>query len=285
MNTKNQQENENKMNNNYYYGEGSGRFMEVLHECRVHGGVNSPLTSSLPLTEFWKPQNLEKITAVLKPYLPDLDAQRACKIFEYPTYAINYAGLVRGRPSMTDLMLFDGDLQIALEAKFTEYSRMHDQTVREWLFNEEEVNFSRRSVGLIWYEYLVKSHCTSLRGPQRLYDTISKVGYQFFHRAASACHKTNDASGKKPVLIYQLFFDAANEQNIKDREAFEAELKRWAEILRLQNMKFLILATPVTNAAEVAALYAGKKSEIFEEMADKAVYKFDFDNVKITEVL
>lgn len=285
MNTKNQQENENMMNHNYYYGEGSGRFMEVLHECRVHGGVNSPLTSSLPLTEFWKPQNLEKITAALKPYLPDFEAKRACKIFEYPTYAINYAGFVRGRPSMTDLMLFDGDLQIALEAKFTEYSRMPNQTVREWLFDEEEVNFSRRSVGLIWYEYLVKSNCTALRGAQRLFDSIGKVGYQFFHRAASACYMTNDASGKKPVLIYQLFFDAANAQSIKDREAFEAELKRWAEILKLQNMKFLILSTPITNAAEVSGLYAGKKSEIFEEMADKTIYKFDFDSLKITEVL
>ena len=51
----------------YYYGFGMGRYGEVLRELRVHGGVHSYRTSSIPLAEFWQPDNLERITAKLKP--------------------------------------------------------------------------------------------------------------------------------------------------------------------------------------------------------------------------
>ena len=44
----------------YYYGFGMGRYGEVLRELRVHGGVHSYRTSSIPLAEFWQPDNLER---------------------------------------------------------------------------------------------------------------------------------------------------------------------------------------------------------------------------------
>ena len=41
----------------YYYGCGMGRYGEVLNELFVHGNVNSHRTSSIPLAEFWQPDN------------------------------------------------------------------------------------------------------------------------------------------------------------------------------------------------------------------------------------
>ena len=60
----------------YYYGFGMGRYGEVLNELFVHGNVNSFRTSSIPLAEFWQPDNLGRITQVLRPYLSRLDAAK-----------------------------------------------------------------------------------------------------------------------------------------------------------------------------------------------------------------
>lgn len=268
----------------YFYGLGCGRYREVLTESRVHGGVKSCRTSSLPLAEFWQPDNLPRITAVLAPHLPGFSAERALKVFEYPTEAIR-DGKRLGRPSLTDLMLTDGDWQIALEAKYTEYSRSPSETVAEWLQKEPDGFFNRRRVGQTWLTYIQDARCTALVGRQRFDDTCGPVCYQFLHLTASACLKTNDASGKKPVLIYQLFFDANDPVSREDRLVFERNLESWAKTLQLQNMKFLILAVPVLNAAEVVSRYSGLANEIFEEMATHTVYKFDFDGITVREVL
>ena len=42
--------------------------------------------------------------------------------------------------------------------------------------------------------------------------------------------------------------------------------KRWAEMLRLKNMKFLIMSVPVINAAEVKRNYTGVKDGIFDAL-------------------
>ena len=286
MNNDNNRQPKNNINLDlgYHYGIGNGRYLEVLHEACVHGGVNSCRTSSLPLAEFWQPDNLARVTARLAPYLPGFDAVRALKIFECPTEAIRN-GVRIGRPSMTDLMITDGDWQIAIEAKYTEYSRMPNETVDEWLRKEEDGFFNRRRVGQTWLSYIQEARCTTLIGQLRFDDACGDVCYQFLHRTASACRKTNDASGKKPVLIYQLFFDALDPVSREDRLVFDRNLMKWAKTLCLTNMKFLILNVPVINAAEVVSRYAGLKGEIFEEMASHTVYKFDFDGITITEVL
>lgn len=286
MNNENNRQEKNNINIDlgYHYGLGNGQYSQVLHESCVHGGVNSCRTSSLPLAEFWQPDNLGRISAILGAYLPGFDAERSLKIFEYPTEAIR--GHVRiGRPSMTDLMLLDGDWQIALEAKYTEYSRMPNETVEEWLRRENDGFFNRRRVGQTWLRYIQDANCTDLIGEQHFDDSCGGICYQFLHRTASACLKTNDQSGKKPVLIYQLFFDANNPVSREDRLVFERNLEKWAHALKLKNMKFLILAVPVLNADEIVAHYSGMKSEIFEEMAAHTVYKFDFDGITIKEVL
>ena len=57
----------------YYYGCGMGCYGEVLNELFVHGNVNSHMTSSILLAEFWQPDNLGRITQVLRPYLSRFD--------------------------------------------------------------------------------------------------------------------------------------------------------------------------------------------------------------------
>ena len=125
----------------------------------------------------------------------------------------------------------------------------------------------------------------SMTDLMRVYDTLGGVSYQFLHRTASACFKANGPEGHKPVLIYQLFFDTNDPVSREDSVAFEMELKRWAEMLRLKNLKFLIMSVPVINASEVKANYSGLKDEIFEEMKMHTIYKFDFDGIKIEVAL
>ena len=171
----------------YYYGFGMGRYGEVLHELFVHGNVNSFRTSSIPLAEFWQPDNLGRITQVLRPYLSRFDAEKALKFFEFPTDP-EADGKRIGRPSMTDLMLMDGEYQIALEAKYTEYSRMPNETVEEWLRKDGVDFFLRRKVGKTWLRYIREAGCTDFATDQHLYNECREVCYQFLHRTASACH-------------------------------------------------------------------------------------------------
>jgi hypothetical protein len=269
----------------YYYGFGMGRYSEVLEELSVHGGVNSCRTSSIPLAEFWQPDNLERISEKLKMFLKGFNAERALKFFEFPTDPI-VDGKRISHPSMTDLMLMDGDWQIAIEAKYTEYSRMANETVSEWLHKNEDAGFFlRRRVGRVWLEYIREAKCTGLRSNQALYTEIGDVCYQFLHRAASACCKTNGTEGRKPALVYQLFFNANDPTSREDRIVFERELHKWARLLKLQNMKFLIMSVPIINADEVVSRYAGSHAEIFKEMELNTIYKFDFDAIKIEEVI
>ena len=72
--------------------------------------------------------------------------------------------------------------------------------------------------------------------------------------------------GDLPVLIYQLFFDASDKEHVAKMEEFRADLRRWASLLKLRNVKFIILAVPVTNLAEVDAQYGSMRGELFELM-------------------
>lgn len=268
----------------YYYGFGMGRYGEVLDELRIHGNVNSCRTSSIPLAEFWQPDNLGRISEKLRQYLKNFDAERSLKFFEFPTDP-EFEGKRIGHPSMTDLMLMDGEWQIAIEAKYTEYSRMPTETVSEWLHkNDDDGFFLRRRVGRTWLGYIRAAKCTRIRSEQAIYSEIGAVCYQFLHRTASACYQTNGTDGRKPVLIYQLFYNAADPVSREDRIVFERELRKWARLLKLHNMKFLIMAVPIINAAEVEARYAGRRETIFTEMKLSTIYKFDFDGIRIEDV-
>ena len=68
-------------------------------------------------------------------------------------------------------------------------------------------------------------------------------------------------------------------------EEFKADLRRWASLLKLRNMKFIILSVPVTNLAEVDARFGSMRGELFELMRDETIYKFDFGGVTVETVI
>ena len=275
----------------FYKGFPKGTYCEVLDEMKKTQ-VNGWYTSSLPLAEFWQPANLPRINAVLAQHLPELDIEHARKRFECPTNPM-YKGKVVGNPSMTDLMILDGlRWKIADEGKFTEYScGLPVQTCAGWL----DEYAKRRTVVLphtlilrAWIEMIVEAGCSDITVPQFL-KTCMEIGYQFLHRTASACYKTNGSDGQKPVLIYQLFYKAGDDAHIQKMEAFKEQLREWARLLRLRNMKFLILSVPITNADEVERRYGHlvkqENARIFEDMKLETIYRFDFDSIEVEDVL
>ncbi len=115
----------------YFFGFPKGTYSEVLAELR-RTRVNSCRTSSIPLADFWRPENLEKIKALFASLLPGFDPASALKFFEFPTEAVQ-GGKTIGSPSMTDIMVIAPGIQMAIEGKFTEYVKGHEQTIGEWM--------------------------------------------------------------------------------------------------------------------------------------------------------
>ena len=111
------------------------------------------------------------------------------------------------------------------------------------------------------------------------------VSYQFLHRTASACNKAGAGTDSTPVLVYQLFFDAKDGEHIAKLQAFKADLRRWAAMLKLQNMKFLIVSVPVVNMTEVKRRFSGWHNEIFDAMRNQSIYEFDFNGIALETVV
>jgi hypothetical protein len=103
--------------------------------------------------------------------------------------------------------------------------------------------------------------------------------YQFLHRAASACYFTEN-NKKKPILIYQLFYDETDRDKLKD---FKLKLESWSKLLN-NKIKFLIIYVPVKNAKQISETYKGIKSELFLRMKEKAVYEFDWNKIEIKNI-
>ena len=273
----------------YYKGCPEGTYAEAL-DAMKGTQVNSCLTSSLPLAEFWQPKNLARINAILLGRLPKLDLYTASKFLEFPTRAV-IGGEPRGPESMTDLMIIDGSRRkIAVEGKFTEYVWGPSETCEEWLRRN-----SRRTgkidcyweILFAWLGMIRDAGCTDLSNPELVSSSVN-VCYQFLHRAASACFGTNGTEGRQPVLLYQLFYkagDGAHEEKLKE---FKWQLLAWADRLHLKNMKFLILSVPVRNADEVERRYERLKEQenarIFEDMKHGPVFDFDFERIELENV-
>ena len=270
---------------NYFFGFSRGSYGEVLGDLS-RTCVNSCLTSSIPLAEFWQPANLEAIRKLFAPFLPDFNPETALKFFEFPTEAL-FDGERVGRPSMTDIMILDSDFQMAIEGKQTEYVRFTDKTIREWLDEMPGGTdiMLRRRVLKAWLRYIHHAGCTGLADYADFLKCSMDVSYQFLHRTASACNKAGAGTGSTPILVYQLFFDAKDSEHIAKLQAFKADLRRWAATLKLQNMMFLIVSVPVVNMAEVKRRFSGWHSEIFDAMRNQSVYEFDFDGITIETVV
>ena len=269
----------------YFFGFPKGCYSEVLGEL-ARTKVNSCRTSSIPLAEFWQPENLGKIKSLLGGAIPGFRPEASLKYFEFPTEPV-LNGKKVGRPSMTDIMILDPGLQIAIEGKMTEYVRYREKTIRDWLEESPQgADFMlRRRVLRTWLGYIHEAGCTGVEHYGEFMRDCKDVAYQFLHRTASACNKAGVKKGDMPVLVYQLFFDANDREHVAKMEEFKADLRRWASLLKLRNMKFLILSVPVVNLAEVDAKHGSRRGDLFELMRDETIYKFDFDGVTVETVV
>ena len=269
----------------YFFGFSRGSYGEVLGDLS-RTKVNSCLTSSIPLAEFWQPANLDKIGKMFSEHLPNFNPVCALKFFEFPTDAL-FDGERVGRPSMTDIMVLDAGVKVAIEGKMTEYVRFADKTIREWL---EEMPGStdimlRRRVLRAWMHYIHNAGCSGLADYAEFLKNCRNVSYQFLHRTASACNNAGKGTDSTPVLVYQLFFDATDAAHIEKLQAFKADLRRWAAALKLQNMKFLVVSVPVVNMDEVKRRFSGWHGEIFDAMRNQTIYRFDFDAITVETVV
>ena len=269
----------------YFFGFARGTYGEVLSELSKTR-VNSWRTSSIPLAEFWQPANLGRIGRLLHKYLPDFNPVCALKFFEFPTDALSDGERI-GRPSMTDIMILEAGVQIAVEGKMTEYVRFADKTVQEWL--NEGVGAAdillRHRILKAWLGYIHNADCAGLDGIADFRANCMDISYQFLHRTASACNKAGLKSGTIPVLIYQLFYDVNDAEHSKKMEEFKAKLHQWAAALKLQNMKSLVISAPVVNMEEVKARFDGTHGEIFDTMRNESIYRFDFDATTVEAVI
>ena len=90
----------NKLNDEmgYFKGMPKGTYCEVLDEM-MHTKVNSSVTSSIPLAEFWQPDNLVRMQKILNPHLAGLTLEKDLKFFEMPVDPI-WRGKVYPLPSV-----------------------------------------------------------------------------------------------------------------------------------------------------------------------------------------
>ena len=269
----------------YFFGFPRGCYTEVLGEL-ARTKVNSCRTSSIPLAEFWQPANLPKIQALLDNVIPDFNLEASLKYFEFPTDAM-LNGKKIGRPSMTDIMILEPGVQIAIEGKMTEYVCYKEKTIREWLEEPSRgVDVKLRlDVLKAWIGCIHEAGCTGIANYGEFMRDCKDVAYQFLHRTASACNKAGIKKGDMPVLVYQLFFDTNGKEHVARMEEFKADLRRWASLLKLCNMKFVILSVPVTNFAEVDARFGSMRGELFDIMRDETIYKFDFGSITVEMVI
>ena len=269
----------------YYFGSHKGRYTEALAGM-ARTKVNTCHTSSIPLAEFWQPANLGKIGEILGLAIPGFCPESDLKHFEFPTEAI-WKGEIIGNPSMTDIMILGRNFKIAVEGKMTEYVRYREKTIRDWLNESERAKdvMLRRHLLSAWINYIHKAGCTGIADYGEFFRDCTDVVYQFLHRTASACNNAGIEKGTIPVLIYQLFFDANDREHIAKMEDFKSELRRWASLLKLRNMKFIILSVPVMNMREVWERFGSMRSELFDLMQRETIYKFDFNEITVETVL
>ena len=262
---------------------GYGAAMNALAQTKV----NTYRTSSIPMADFWRPENLPAIGRVFERWLPELDVAAAEKAFEFPTAPV-CNGKPVGDPSMTDLMIIGGQYQVAIEGKYTEYAWGPCETLDEWLCKKQGRHGSarRRRIANAWRDMIGRAGCTDLHSEAEFFARCGEVGYQFLHRAASACNGTRAGVGRLPVLVYQLFYDRDDHAQIAARNAFKASLRRWAGLLKLTKMRFLVLEVPVTNGkriesrtGELDERFARQRANIFKTLPGERIYDFDFDGI------
>lgn len=258
-------------NFNYFFGSTENTYEKVLDSLSTTE-VHSFKTSSIPLADFWKPDNAFYINQLLSKIGWTIqEFENANKIFEFPVKAqINNLLVKNSRPSMTDLMIRYNDgcvvseKQIAIEGKFTEDLY---ETIEDWK-KSKYANSNKEDVLKAWYSY-IKDYCDFAESSK---DKINKnVVYQFLHRAASACYRT-----KNPFLVYQLFYDAFDNKSVEHQLNVAKKLISFAKSDLCFNNKihFFIVFSPILNMDEVSENFFEQKNTLFQIMKRRGIYKF-----------
>ncbi|MBO4508311.1 MAG: hypothetical protein J5747_06690 [Spirochaetaceae bacterium] len=260
------------MEKNFKYYFGKGEYKDVL-TCLATTKVNSYKTSSLPLAEFWNPdkqkKNLDKFIKKLEEN--GLSIAEGNRFFEYPTPCRDENGdLPHSKPSMTDLMIINDKFQVAIEAKYTEYSDSSYQTIKDW----EKGESHKTKIKEQWFKYILDCKATN---QDKIDNTIP---YQFLHRTASACYNCYE---KIPVLVYQIFYDKDNKER---KDQFIKELESYAKQLGFtEKILFYIVEIEIKNIEEVEKKYNGVRSDLFLIMRElkEPIYSFEWSTIKINK--
>jgi len=207
-------------------------------------------TSSIPLAQFWKNTD-EKLSLLFNSINVLYDSPLLC--FEYPTKPLN--GI--GKASMTDLMIINNNIKIAIEAKFTEYKKAKKpKLVNKWLF-EGLVQDNRNAVLGYW-----KSLIDNLSKGISI-DFKEEIEYQFFHRTASACKDV-----EKAFVVYQLFYDGETEGSLA---GYIEKLKNYVKLINPNdNLKFYIWKIKISQNIE-----ENKKQNPFLLLKNDDIYKIE----------
>lgn len=236
-----------KMNFELYYGKLGKNDYNTIIDMFQQNSINSVRTSSLPLLAFWKETN-SRLKDLLK-FLEIETTEKYSLCFEYPT-----SSGIRGKASMTDLMLFSDSKKIAIEAKFTEI-RENYELVKDWIEKGNEQN--RKEVLAKWVDMVKPFSLSNLNN-----ENLEQIPYQFLHRTASACDKFTYA-----FVIYQIFFDSETEKFL---QRFKEKLKQAKEIINPnQKLKFYVWPIEVKQIIDES-----EKENAFEKMKTENIYEF-----------
>jgi len=217
--------------------------------------INSDRTSSIPLVQFWKDTNVRLIKLLKK---LNLHSDNSTLYFEYPTKP----ELGKGKASMTDLMILSQNFKIAIEAKFTEYSKTTPTQIKEW---EEKENSENRSKVLKYWTSLIKPFSKGLDD-----NSIKNIDYQFYHRTASACKST-----EKAFVVYQIFYDAPPSG---DLDNYKKQLSDYVRIINPnENLNFFIW-----EIESVKKIKDDEKNNPFIKMKSQDIY--DFNKCALTKI-
>lgn len=210
--------------------------------------TNSIRTSSIPLVQFWKQTDL-RLNELFEVINVTFGKQILC--FEYPTKPLEG----KGKASMTDLMILCDNVKIAVEAKFTEYAKMNSEPIDKWQKNTD--NIPNREKVLAYWTSLIKPFSNGLDT-----NAIQKISYQFYHRTASACYRTERA-----IVVYQLFYD---KETYKSFKVFKDKLKEYVITINPnEKLDFFIWEVEV-----IQKLQDNKGTDPFSLMKFQNVYEF-----------
>lgn len=256
--------------NSYHYGNPEKQdWSHVADVFAAHESLNSERTSSLPLAQFWKEENLKDRVKNLETICPGITIlpEGSELYFEYGISVPD--GYGRGKASMTDLMIISKQHAIAIEAKYTEVAKRYE-TIRSWLKKSSKADDNNRDKVLNgWLKYISEANCfaANLKDSERQIQ-IKNVPYQLVHRIASACAVANRMN-VSPAVIYQIFYD--KETCIKAAKFATNLLHSWINDLGLKSdFKFYAIGVPTYYKPQKVT----KLNSLFLKMKTDAIYTF-----------